>query len=161
MNSISRRIPLLLAMLLMSLGLTGVGVAAAPTASASLCTSAPIDGTWTNVDSGTGSITKAQVFCGDDTRTVCDGDVCHTTYGVARYVRLWGSCSPTDCYWGTRKLTTRSDGWGVTSYDQGFATRSVWVRTEDWYGRTYLRVSIWTDYRDSRTDRWTTDWFLK
>ncbi|REF31674.1 hypothetical protein [Calidifontibacter indicus] len=161
-TSATRRIvPLLLAPMLLSLGLIGVGFGAAPPAHAGLCTTSPLDGTWYNSDSATQSITRTRVYCGDDTQTVCNGNICSTTYGVARYVQLWGKCYPTDCAWGSRKLTLRSDGWSTAFYDQGFATRTVWVRTESWYGRTYLRVSIWNDYRDSRTDKWTTDWFLR
>lgn len=152
---------LLIAPVLLSFGLVAAGISTAPPAHAGLCTTSPLDGTWTNVDSATRSITKTRIYCGDDTRTICDGDICRTVHGVARYVQLWGKCSPTDCAWGTRKLTHRSDGWSTAFYDQGFATRTVWVRTESHYGRTYLRVSIWNDYRDSRTDKWTDDWFLR
>ena len=128
-----------------------------------LCVADPLIGDWHNIDAATRSMTRAKIDfnCGDV--ILCPvGGPC--TGGVSTWdVTLWGKCHPTDCAWGTRRATLRSDGWLRTSYNHGFAVRDVWLKTYQYYGLTYLRVWINTDFTaaDGRTDYITDEWMLK
>lgn len=113
-------------------------------------------GRWNNINASTRSITKADLgfACGD---VILNGVVPYTGYQI----RLFGSCSPTDCNWGWVNLPPYTDGWYRTTINHGFATRSVWVKKYVYWGRDYLRIYIWTDFASpSRTDYASDEWFL-
>jgi hypothetical protein len=155
----ARRAALLVVALLA--GFLAVTAASASPASA-LCVADPLVGNWHNIDASTRSMTRASISfsCGDvvlcDTNGNCSGG--QSSWAVS----LWGKCSPTDCAWGSRPATKRSDGWLRTSYNHGFATRDVWLKTYSYYGRTYLRVYVYTDFTaaDGRADYTTDEWML-
>ena len=122
-------------------------------------------GTWRNPDNRTRGITRA-VFseeCRDNSRTVCDGDICSRTFGVKLVytAKLWGKCHPRDCYWGKVEGTYTSTNWLRFRYNHGFARRTVWAQVyrnnHDW-----LRLVVSTDFRsNSRRDYQIDDWFRR
>jgi hypothetical protein len=150
----------LLATLVLASGFVGVVHSATP--ANALCLDPGVDGNWQNVDSASRSIIKAQnsFHCSDVILCPVDGPCSGGQSWVD--VHLWGSCSPTLCDWGVRRATSQSDGWWMATWKQSYATRYIWVRTEQWYGRTYLRVSVNTDFTaaDGRTDYWSHDYML-
>jgi hypothetical protein len=88
---------------------------------------------------------------------ICVNGVCRPTlYSV----QLWGKCHPTDCDWGVVTGKRGKDDWIEVTYYFGFKTSYVWTKTYEFYGLTYLRVYVWNDYHDSRTDRAFDGWFL-
>lgn len=137
-------------------------------ANASVCVVAKERGDWQNYDSQTQSITKLEFrhVCEDARRDICYGELCTGFFGVkSRYfVRLHGKCHPSDCDWGEsegRKLTGDLAGWYRFYYDHGYAKRYVYAKTDaawpDW-----LRLYVWTDFKDSRRDDYATDeWFRR
>lgn len=128
-----------------------------------LCAAQPMAGTWRNIDSSSRSLTRVVVRfeCGDvrlcDTDGNCSGGESYFT------VRPLGSCSPTDCDWGSRRAQSMSDGWQLATYSHSWATKHVWVKTYNYYGRLYLRVYASTDFTatDGRQDYVTDEWMLK
>ena len=75
----------------------------------------------------------------------------------------FGKCSPSDCNWGTARAYPQYDGWIKSTYNFGFKTSSVWLKTYSYYGLTYLRVWVYNDFTpsDGRTDYTTDEWFLR
>jgi len=156
-----RPMVLVLAVLLGMLGVAWT-VASAPPAHA-LCAAPAMEGDWHNIDVNTRSMTRVVVGfnCGD--QVLCDTDG-HCTGGESYFtLRPFGKCSPTDCDWGTRPAQAMSDGWQKAVYSYSWATKSVWVKTYQYYGQTYLRVWVYTDFTaaDGRTDYTTDVWMLK
>ena len=144
--------------------LATVGVTAATTTSASaLCAAQPMVGDWRNTNTATRSVTRVVVgfHCGD--QILCDENG-NCTGGQSYFtLRPFGSCSPTDCDWGTRRAYAMSDSWQRATYSYSWATKAVWVKTYTYSGRLYLRVWVHTDFTaaDGRTDYTTDEWFLK
>lgn len=137
-------------------------------AQAGLCITPAEAGGWRNYNSATRSITKLdfRMECRDASVTHCSGNICSTTSAVAPhyFIRLFGSCSPTDCPWGEVegvRLSGNLDGWYYFTYNQGFAQRYVYARTySQWPG--WLRLYIWNDFSDpGRTDYASDEWFVK
>ncbi len=122
-----------------------------------LCLQPEEEGHWKNYDPDTRGITKVQV------RFVCQDQVLNGQLyppGPPYYVHLWGSCHPTDCDWGEVGAYKDSNGWIRTTYNQGFATRYVWVKAYTGYTIDWLRVYIWTDFKDpNRKDYAMNHWF--
>jgi hypothetical protein len=151
------------ALLVISLLAGFVALTAAAQPASALCAANPLTGSWHNINPDTRSMTRAQIDfnCGDV--ILCPvGGPC--TGGQSTWtVSLWGKCHPTDCVWGPRPATLRSDGWLRTSYDHGFATVDVWLKTYQYWGLTYLRVWTYTDFTaaDGRADYTTDEWMLK
>jgi hypothetical protein len=144
----------------------GLIVFKAAIAHAGLCITPPENGTWRNNDTATNNITWVvfRLECRDASRTVCNGNICTTTSAVEPhyFVKVWGKCHPTDCYWGEAEAfpqTGGNEGWYLAHYNQGFAHRWVWVRTyPQWPG--WLRVYIWNDFVDpGRADYVIDEWF--
>jgi len=133
-----------------------------PTARASSCY-APMVGDWRNINASTNAMTRAVVDFDCQDVILCD------IYGncsggdSAYYMRVYGKCSPTDCDWGRRRAEDMSDGWIRSIYGFGFKTSHVWLKTYEFYGRTYLRVWVHNDFAwwDGRTDYTTDEWFLR
>lgn len=133
---------------------------------ASMCIIPPEEGNWVNNDPATRGITRAnfRMECRDASETHCSGGICWTTSAVEPhyFLRLFGSCTPTDCDWGEVEgiaATGSLEGWYYFYYDHGFAKRYVYVRTyPQWPG--WLRVWIYTDFTSpSRQDYVMDDWF--
>jgi hypothetical protein len=128
-----------------------------------LCVRPALTGDWHNIDPATRSTTRVVVgfACGDtvhcDTNGNCSGGESYFT------MRPFGKCHPTDCDWGTRRSQTMTDGWQRAIYPNSWATKYVWVKTYQYYGLTYLRVWVNTDFTpaDGRTDYITDEWMLK
>jgi hypothetical protein len=122
-----------------------------------LCVTPEEQGEWVNYNSNTRSITKINV------RFQCQDQILNgQPYppGFPYYLHLFGACHPTDCDWGEVGARRNSSGWIRTTINQGFATRDVWVKAYTGYPQDWLRVWIWTDFRDAnRTDYASDDWF--
>lgn len=78
--------------------------------SGDVCYNTEFLGVWPNVDPNTRAITKIEITADSNVYTV----------------HMWGSCSPTDCDWGTvtTPLSDADDGMLELFWDQGFATRT-------------------------------------
>lgn len=164
-NNAGRRSPvraltLLVAMLLLTSGFSAfVGTKTAH----ALCASPAIVGSWRNIDANTNSVTRVDVglHCGDvilcDTNGNCSGGETYFT------TRPFGKCHPTDCDWSVRRADSMGDGWYRSVYTQTWATKYVWIKTYSFYGSTYLRVYVVTDFTaaDGRTDYTSDVWMLK
>jgi len=119
-------------------------------------------GTWVNPDKNTRGITKA-IFaeeCKSNPIRRCSGNICSVSYGVKLVytAKLWGSCSPRDCYWGKVEGRYTSAKWLNFKYDHGFAKRNVWAKTAS-KNKNWLRLVIDTDFKsksrkDYRSDTW-------
>lgn len=123
-------------------------------------------GTWVNSDPNTNGVTKVviEMVCEDTPKVVCNGNICSVTYTVTPryYVKVWGKCHPTDCYWGRVEGRRTSANWQNFFYNQSFATRDVWAQI--WSGSdAWLRVIIDTHFTDSsgRADYRIDDWFKR
>ena len=129
---------------------------------AALSASNPMEGTWRNTNTATNSMTRLDVeTCA--AITTCSGGVCSITYDAGTFVSAWGKCSPSDCAWGRKQAENRPDGWVRATYNFGFKTSYVSVKTYEYYGRTYLRVWVNNDFStaDGRTDYISDEWFLR
>ena len=115
------------------------------------------EGTWTNADPNTRSITRVKL------RFVCQDQVLNGKPfppGPPWYVHLWGRCHPTDCNWG-EVGATRPGGTIHAFYDHGFAKRDVWIRMSA-FRPGQLWVAIHTDFVDpARPDYDSQDWFVR
>lgn len=140
-----------------------VGLIASGSSASALCSRPAMAGTWNNIDANTRAMRRADVGfnCGDvvlcDPKGNCTGGESYFT------VRLYGACSPTSCDWGTRRMQAMTDGWQRAVYDFGFKTSTVWLKTYQYYGLTYLRVYVYNDFTpaDGRADYVTDEWMLK
>jgi hypothetical protein len=129
-----------------------------------LCVEAEEEGIWHNIDPNTREITQAEVHIGCNDLRICDAETgrCPSVKSAGS-IELWGQCHPSDCYWGMIPGERRQhDGaqWLVGIYTFGWKTAHVWLRTYDFSGEKYLRVWVWNDYHDGRTDRAFDGWFL-
>ena len=159
----ARRTTALLSSVLLLIGLVAaLSVSNAPAAQA-LCSKPALAGDWRNIDANTRSMTRVVVGfeCGDV--VLCDENG-NCTGGDSYYtVHPYGKCHPTDCDWGARRAQDMGNGWQRAIYSHSWATKYVWVKTYQYYGRTYLRVWVRTDFTDAdgRTDYTTDEWMLK
>jgi hypothetical protein len=159
----ARRLAMMLVpALLMAGAVVGLQIATAQPAHA-LCVTQPLTGNWHNIDSATRSITRVDIgfHCGDtilcDEHGNCTGGESYFT------LRPYGKCHPTDCDWGVQRAQSMGDGWERASYNFGFKTSHVWVKTYATGGITHLRVWVYNDFTpaDGRTDYSTNDWMVK
>ena len=102
------------------------------------------------------------------TFTCSDVILCDTngncTGGDSYYsTQMFGKCWPSDCAWGNVRAYPQYDGWIRSMYYFGFKTSPVWLKTYEYYGRTYLRVWVYNDFAasDGRADYTTDEWFLR
>ncbi|MEM6377009.1 MAG: C1 family peptidase, partial [Bacteroidota bacterium] len=98
-----------------------------------------LNGLWVNVDSNTRSITTLNVS-NSNTR-----------------LRAWGSCSPTDCDWGTVSMTKYGSGYRAI-FNSSVAKRTL-IITKMSNGR--LKVSGTYVYKNGRPTKRTTNYFKK
>jgi hypothetical protein len=122
------------------------------------CLAQPEDGSWTNTDPATRSLTRVVL------RFTCQDQVLNGQLyppGPPWHVHLWGKCYPTDCDWGETGATRLSTGHIYGTYDQGFAKRYVYARMSQ-YRPGQLWVYVWTDFTDpNRQDYGVHNWFRK
>jgi hypothetical protein len=133
-----------------------------PRAQAALC-SAPIAGDWRNINSATNAMTRVVVDYTCSDVILCD-IYGHCSGGDSYYsLHPYGKCSPTDCDWGRLRATDMGGGWIEATYNFGFKTSYVWVKTYQYYGLTYLRVWVYNDFAswDGRADYTTDEWMLR
>jgi len=97
------------------------------------------DGLWVNTDSKTNSITKLNVS-NNCTR-----------------LRAWGSCSPTDCDWGTVGMSKYGSGYRAI-FNTSVAKRTI-ILTPQSNGR--LKLSATYDYKDSRPTKRVVNYYKK
>jgi hypothetical protein len=134
-----------------------------PAPAAALCAAPAEVGDWHNI-AATNGMTRVVVGmeCGDVVTCDADTGVCSggDTYET---IRAFGRCHPTDCDWGTRRASDMGGGWQMATFNFGFKTSNVWVKTYQYWGLTYLRVWVYNDFApsDGRADYSTDDWFLK
>lgn len=150
--------------MLLATTLTAVGIEVATAQSAHAVCADTLGGSWHNIDANTRSVTKvtiAMTSCADT--VVCDLSGICTSGKTVYSIRTFGKCSPTDCDWGTRQMTSQPGGWQRAVYRYNWATKFVWVRPYVYYGRTYLRVWVYTDFTDAdgRTDYTSDVWMLR
>jgi hypothetical protein len=133
-----------------------------PLAKAALC-SPDMTGSWHNINGATNAMTRAAVDYTCSDVILCDTSG-HCTGGDSYYsMHMFGKCSPTDCDWGRRRATDMGGGWIESTYNFGFKTSYVWLKTYQYYGLTYLRVWVNNDFTaaDGRTDYTTDEWMLR
>jgi hypothetical protein len=127
-----------------------------------LCSgTSPATGSWHNIDPNTNSVTRVELDWGCADHEVCDtSGNCSSPAGT---IRVFGRCHPSDCDWGSRTTYAMDGGWEKATYRYDWATKYVWVRPYQYYGRTYLRVWVNTDFTaaDGRQDYITDVWMLK
>ncbi len=97
-----------------------------------------IDGIWINADPNTRDITKIVVS------------------GNGTSVRVYGSCSPTDCDWGNVALTDKGNKTYSAVFESSFATSTFTMVMG-----TDLKVNHSRVYKDGRVSRITDDVFKK
>lgn len=152
----------LAAVVLPALAFAAVGTTLAAAPAHALCSgTSPATGTWHNIDPNTNSITRVVVDWGCADQALCPvGGSCVYPAGS---IRTFGRCHPTDCDWGTRTTYAESGGWERARYSHSWATKDVWIKPYSYYGRTYLRVWVNTDFTaaDGRQDYVTDVWMLK
>lgn len=143
---------LVLTILTFCLGMTGV-------ASAGTILAVELrQGAYVNEDANTRSTTRMTFHYTTDTAPRCtdraDGTtVCHHGVWQDFRIRLWGSCTPQDCDWGTVQAERRVAGSNsvyVARYDQGFAERTVEIHP---LGNSRLRLVVRSTFRDGRAAR--------
>jgi hypothetical protein len=102
-----------------------------------------------------------EFYCGD--QVLCDTDGHCTGGNSAYYVHAYGACYPTDCNWGRRLATDMGGGWIESTYNFGYKTSYVWLKTYSYYGLRYLRVWVNNQFSpsDGRANYATDEWFLK
>lgn len=104
---------------------------------------AGISGTWENEDPNTRHITKVVILEGST-------------------LQVFGSCSPTDCEWGSTSLRFRGDTrigkQYIAEYDQGFAKRTLSVY-EHYTGKLYIQTA--TTYTDGRAPQKHSEYFVR
>jgi len=147
-----------------ALACTVATTAVAPEAANAACAST-LTGTWRNIDANTRSIARVDLTmatCGDTVQCDADTGQCHRTQTTYR-IRVFGKCHPTDCDWGERTTVDAGGGWQQATYQYAWATKQVWVKTYQFYGRTYLRVWVNTDFTpaDGRQDYVSDEWMLR
>jgi hypothetical protein len=122
-----------------------------------------MQGDWHNINPNTSSMTRVVVgfTCGD--QVLCDENGNCTYPDTYFTLHPYGKCSPTDCDWGVQRAVDKGNGWQEATYSYSWATKYVWVKTYQYYGLTYLRVWVHTDFTaaDGRTDYTTDEWMLK
>ena len=132
----------LIATLLAACAFVFVGSTLTAAPAHALCSgSSQANGTWKNIDANTNSVTKVVLDWGCADQALCDTSG-HCVY-PAGSIRVFGKCHPT--------------------YKYSWATKSVWVKPYQYYGKTYLRVWVHTDFTpaDGRQDYTTDVWMLK
>lgn len=151
---------------LVLVGLVFCGLFFSSVSSAGQCIVPKEVGTWVNSDPNTNGVTKViiEMVCEDTPVYNCSGNICSVTYTVTPhyYVKVWGKCHPTDCYWGRVEGRRTSANWQYFFYNQSFATRDVWAQI--WSGSdAWLRVIIDTHFTDSsgRADYRIDNWFRR
>lgn len=98
-----------------------------------------LNGLWVNTDSKTRSITKINISS-------------NTTR-----LRAWGSCSPTDCDWGTVSLSKYGTGYRAI-FNTSVAKRTL-ILTRMSNGT--IKMTATYDYKDRRPTKKTTNYFKK
>ena len=135
-----------------------------------LCETDGVQQTWLNVDPGTGSIRRVEIFfpCNDTVLVGIGGPSRPTPTPVFEYaasVKLYGACEPTDCEWEEIKLYRRrgrnTDTTVMYGYhDHGFATRRLTVELQRDKSLTLTMRTHFTD-RSGRRDYTSTDRFFR
>lgn len=107
-------------------------------------------GTYVNEDPNTRSITRMHLefVCGAR-HSSGPGGVGSVAHGgdVHYRVRLWGSCSPRDCDWGTTRGEFGRGNNIFARYDQGFARRTVRIIP---MGGNRVGLELRSTYNDGR-----------
>lgn len=103
-----------------------------PSVAFSLCVADPLGGTWVNENPNARSVVRFsfEQICNDVIGIPCDESGCHPPPPdptVGR-IRVFGSCSPSACDWNWTNLVSATP-WKRGTYNQGFAARTVQVRS--------------------------------
>ena len=125
--------------------------------------SAPLVGTWRNIDPATRSMTRADVDFDCQDVIICDTNGNCSGGDSAYYMSVFGKCHPTDCAWGRKRADDMGGGWIRSIYDFGYTANHVWLKSYSYWGLTYLRVWVHHDFAwwDGRADFTTDEWFLR
>jgi hypothetical protein len=128
-----------------------------------LCATPTMSGDWHNIDPNTRAMSRVIVDFACSDVVLCDTSGHCTGGDSSYYMQPFGRCHPTDCDWGRQKATDMGGGWIESTYNYGWSTKYVWLKTYDYYGLTYLRVWTFTDFAswDGRTDYTTDEWMLR
>lgn len=117
-------------------------------------------GNWANTNLATPGIARIELRdC--QSVTVCNGNICSTTYDAGWRTHVFGACHPTNCDWGWSAGTFRlSSGQIYGYYDQGFAKRYVYAKMSA-YRPGQLWVYWRTDFVDpARADYDLQEWYV-
>ena len=137
----------LVALALMALGLTAVGTTIAAAPAFALCVTSELQGNWHNIDPNTTGMSAVNVTFTCNDQRICDENGHCTGPDVFHSMDPFGRCHPTDCEWGWLRASNQADGWIEATYNFGFKTSYVWLKTYHFYGLTYLRVYVNNDFR--------------
>ncbi len=123
----------------------------------SLCARDPRAGTWYNVDPNTPSIKKVVYtqVCNDVIACPIDGPCPRPDN--RDIIQLFGSCTPTLCDWGKKRLDRYNDFWDLTTYEFSFKTTKTWVHY--YPDSKQLLVVTQDNYKDDRPDKQTYNYF--
>lgn len=131
-------------------------------AHSTLCATTPLTADWRNIDPNTRAMSRVTVdfYCSDV--VLCDTSGHCTGGDSAYYMHPYGRCHPSDCDWGRQRATEMGGDWVESTYNFGFKTSYVWLKTYSYYGRTYLRVWVYNQFSpsDGRASYTTDEWFL-
>jgi hypothetical protein len=158
-----RYIGSLLGVALMALGLTVVEMVINAKPAFALCAASKLQGNWHNIDANTKSMSRLEVSFTCNDQRVCDEHGNCTGPDIYHSMRPWGKCETADCDWGVRRAANTGDGWIVATYDFGFKTSYVSLKTYEADGVTRLRVKVVNDFTpaDGRPDYTSEEWMIR
>src|SRR5262249_44862819 len=153
----------LLAVALMALGLTAGTSGLSRSPAFALCAASDLPGNLHNIYPNTRAISPGDVtFTRNDPRICAQNRACPRP-DIYHSTDAFGKCTPTDCEWGWVRATNQADAWIMSTYNFGFKTSYLWLKTYQFYGLTYLRVYVFNDFTpaDGRADYTTDEWMLR
>lgn len=115
------------------------------------CKAAAEEGEWINANPVPGGVTR--IVVGAQCQEA--GSEGHPRpAGPPFYIQIFSQCDGADCDWGKSGATRDESGALWASIRQDFVTRTLTLKASVGYGEPMLKMALWHDYRDQRTDTW-------